>query len=759
MNTRLSWHNGFSLVEMTVVLLLITLLASVAVRETSELGFQTRYEVTKDRLEMIKQAILGNPRQITNGQQAISGFVADMGRLPDNMRELLQMGYCVKKIASDPPSAGDLHATAIRPNACSDTDYEWRWTNLPCTNGIAACTGGHRWMAKQLDSTTGLSFGWNGPYMTVNGSPEDPDVLTDGWGRLAEADDPLTIPYDEFTYYGWRFERGLNSAMLGDANTANDQNDPDGFVRLVIQSLGKDQAISNGLPNLNGDYDDDYPPNFQQNDAGVYYPNPLIDKEDWLVDVSGGITTHFKATVSPVCGFNGSLSATINAMPSTENRLRICRNASGRWEESGCYVSKQTCASIDAKDSATTSADKITIWNAQTNHCEIAKDDCSGAGFTWDTTSSSCHINKTACEALTNPGIWTGASSCHLEPLECLALAGNWKADTGICEFDATSCASANGSWDASTSSCDFKPSSTNPEKCDTSVANDSGTWGCNISQTNCNVAGGAWNRCDFNPVQCLNMAGGSYVSRCEFTASMCARSGGVWQPNSASCQFNATSCGYLGGAWDAVNSYCAFDSMSCSNIGANWNSFCAIDTQINCEAAYGNWNANTAQCEFNDTQCLRKGGKPREGDCAMPRAEHDGAPFNKQTCETATGVWNAHRKAICLNVFYRKYGVLKWTTSLPTLVDEDGSLQSVQFDFLRNNQAFCTAYNGAWDGVQCLYNIPAGQNAIGIYEYTDNDNDGIYCEPGSDYLYPSDRQSPIAVDFRPKTTLPVINW
>ncbi len=43
---------------------------------------------------MIRQAILGNPRQIINGQQAVHGFVADMGRLPDNIHDLLEREYC-----------------------------------------------------------------------------------------------------------------------------------------------------------------------------------------------------------------------------------------------------------------------------------------------------------------------------------------------------------------------------------------------------------------------------------------------------------------------------------------------------------------------------------------------------------------------------------------------------------------------------------------------------------------------------------------
>lgn len=110
-------HNskrGFSLVELTVILLLITLLASVAVRETAELGFQTRYEQSRERLDMIRQAILGNPRQIINGQQAVS----DMGRLPMSERELIDIsagstGYCGDKMLFSYGSTAEMRFNEV----------------------------------------------------------------------------------------------------------------------------------------------------------------------------------------------------------------------------------------------------------------------------------------------------------------------------------------------------------------------------------------------------------------------------------------------------------------------------------------------------------------------------------------------------------------------------------------------------------------------------------------------------------------------
>lgn len=170
MNTSsLTQTRGFTLLEMTVVLLLMTLLASVAIRETNGLSFQVRYEQTRERLERIRDAILGNPRQIINGQQAVSGFVADMGRLPDNLRELLQSGSCSDSVQKRP-------LTCVAPAT-------WTWTNNvtysgKCSDGTSTTkdecqANGHGW----------LNVGWNGPYLQVLGNPDDSDILTDGWGN------------------------------------------------------------------------------------------------------------------------------------------------------------------------------------------------------------------------------------------------------------------------------------------------------------------------------------------------------------------------------------------------------------------------------------------------------------------------------------------------------------------------------------------------------------------------------------------------
>ncbi len=58
-----------TLIELTVVLLILTTLATVALRSTTNLVEQARWEQTKKRYEEIKKAIIGDPNLIIVGIQ------------------------------------------------------------------------------------------------------------------------------------------------------------------------------------------------------------------------------------------------------------------------------------------------------------------------------------------------------------------------------------------------------------------------------------------------------------------------------------------------------------------------------------------------------------------------------------------------------------------------------------------------------------------------------------------------------------------
>lgn len=213
-------QRGLTLVELTVTLLILTVLATIAIRSTNDLGFQVRYEQTKERLEMIRHAILGNPRLIINGQQAISGFVADMGRLPENLRELLQRYNCAEPIGAGPV------------NCTTPGSPEW----VSSSNSL-------------IHPGTSLRYGWNGPYLNISSNPDEYDAFSDGWGRTSDNGN-----------YGWYFN--------------------DNEFQLEIQSAGKNHAFDSD----DTEYDADYPNPASQ---------PVIGGNDWLVNISGGISVSF----------------------------------------------------------------------------------------------------------------------------------------------------------------------------------------------------------------------------------------------------------------------------------------------------------------------------------------------------------------------------------------------------------------------------------------------------------------------------------
>lgn len=83
---------GFTLIELIIILVLLGLLAAVAVPRFLDLGGQAKTNVTKERLEHIKRAILGDPSAVSGGTFSAPGYWGDMGRLPSTLNELSTQG-------------------------------------------------------------------------------------------------------------------------------------------------------------------------------------------------------------------------------------------------------------------------------------------------------------------------------------------------------------------------------------------------------------------------------------------------------------------------------------------------------------------------------------------------------------------------------------------------------------------------------------------------------------------------------------------
>jgi prepilin-type N-terminal cleavage/methylation domain-containing protein len=170
---------GFTLLELLLVMTILSTVAWMSLAMVGNQADQVRFEDTRNRLQTIRRAIIGDTSRTLNGQPEIRGFVADMGNLPANLQALLVKDYCPNR-----PS--------VSPAACGAA-----WVTQP---------------AYSYDAVHGLWSGWNGPYLSATELADYPR-FQDGWGNRNDA----------ANNFGWNY--------LPDALAAGD---------LTIQSLGRD---------------------------------------------------------------------------------------------------------------------------------------------------------------------------------------------------------------------------------------------------------------------------------------------------------------------------------------------------------------------------------------------------------------------------------------------------------------------------------------------------------------------------------------
>jgi len=162
-------QRGLTLLELLVVMTILIVLSTVAITSTSGVADQSRYEATQRTLENIRDAVIGPANQRdADGSLLITGFVADMGRLP---------------LATSEPVAGG-NAFTLRE----------LWENV---NGIAAhavrpATAANVDDDPEADAEVYLASGWRGPYLRL--SPGNA-ALRDGWAAELVTPDGVLADY------------------------------------------------------------------------------------------------------------------------------------------------------------------------------------------------------------------------------------------------------------------------------------------------------------------------------------------------------------------------------------------------------------------------------------------------------------------------------------------------------------------------------------------------------------------------------------
>lgn len=80
--------NGFTLVELVIIIILLGILSAVAVPKFLDLINPSKENVTKHRMEELKKAIVGNPDMTAAGQYSARGFRGDTGQWPATLSDL-----------------------------------------------------------------------------------------------------------------------------------------------------------------------------------------------------------------------------------------------------------------------------------------------------------------------------------------------------------------------------------------------------------------------------------------------------------------------------------------------------------------------------------------------------------------------------------------------------------------------------------------------------------------------------------------------
>lgn len=284
-------QRGFTLLEMVLVLFLIGLLASAGLLFTEGVEDQAKYDETKRRMELIRKAIVGDTTRTINGAPEVSGFAADMGRLPGCIRELLVN------------------------HACDDSEME-EW---------------------DVDPDTGIGSGWRGPYIHVIADRGGEVRFRDGYGNDEDTEN-----------YGWQW------LLLDKDDIPLGITEAKSAVRANLQSLGFDViAPEDDIPN--GEIEDissliaenDWLTDDRLT-ISFYNTSPLssvdINLDDWTLSLGKSNVPEFLnfSVASAASSVSISPEASVEVMANFENKIPM-----------GVYLLTVNCSEIDCPDSST----------------------------------------------------------------------------------------------------------------------------------------------------------------------------------------------------------------------------------------------------------------------------------------------------------------------------------------------------------------------------------------------------------------------
>jgi prepilin-type N-terminal cleavage/methylation domain-containing protein len=146
---------AFTLLELVVVLAILAIVTALAVRALDGVGDQSRFEASRRIMEDLSAAVIGSPDDRTpDGFRTVSGFVADMGRLP--------------------------RAVAIETAGTEEFTLSELWSLPGFPYDVRPADTLHGVPAFDSDPEVVIPGGWRGPYLRLASGARNP---LDAWGN------------------------------------------------------------------------------------------------------------------------------------------------------------------------------------------------------------------------------------------------------------------------------------------------------------------------------------------------------------------------------------------------------------------------------------------------------------------------------------------------------------------------------------------------------------------------------------------------